>query len=379
MKILFVATVRSHIGQFHMPFIKKLKELGFTVDAAYHDNSKDKPGLDTSALDNVFEVPFTRSPYSLGNIKSIFILKNILKNGGYDAVHCHTPMGSVITRIAAKGFRKKGLKVIYTAHGFHFYNGASKKNWIVYYTVEKLLAKYTDCLITINEEDFELAENKLPAKKIYKVNGVGVDLNSFKPKTADEKAALREKYGYLKDDFLIIYPADFCYRKNHLMLLEALKLVIVKHKNVKLLLPGLQTENGDCVEFCKNSGLTDYVEFLDYRRDICDFAGMCDLSVSTSRQEGLPINLIEAMALGNPVVASNVRGNCDVVENGVTGYLVALNDFKSMAKSICELIENSTTAEDFSANAVSLVEKFGVEPVIGEMLKIYSDLDILKD
>ena len=379
MKILFVATVRSHIGQFHMPFIKKLKELGCTVDAAYHDNSADKPGLDTSAVDNVFEVPFTRSPYSFGNIKSIFILKKIIKNGEYDAVHCHTPMGAVITRIAAKGFRKNGLKVIYTAHGFHFYNGASKKNWLIYYNVEKLLAKHTDCLITINEEDYRLAKEKLNAVKIYKVNGVGVDLDSFKPKTPEEKVLLRKKYGYSPDDFLIIYPADFCYRKNHMMLLEAIRLVAEKHKNIKLLLPGLQTENAECVEFCNNIGLSDYVEFLEYRRDISDFAGMCDLSVSTSRQEGLPINLIEAMALGNPVVASDVRGNNDVVENGVTGYLVKLNDYSAMAEKICELIENRNTVKEFSENSLKLVGKFGIEPVIAEMLNIYSDLDLIED
>ena len=127
MKVLFVATVRSHIGQFHMPFIRELKKLGFTVDAAYKDNSADKPGLDLADIDNVFEVPFSRSPYSFSNVKAYFALKKVIDNGDYDAVHCHTPMGAVVTRLAAKRMRKKGLKVIYTAHGFHFYNGASKR------------------------------------------------------------------------------------------------------------------------------------------------------------------------------------------------------------------------------------------------------------
>lgn len=379
MKILFVATVRSHIGQFHIPFIKKLKELGFTVDAAYHDNSDEKPGLDTSVIDNVFEVPFTRSPYSFGNIKAYFILKRILKNGNYDAVHCHTPMGAVITRLAAKGLRKKGLKVIYTAHGFHFYSGASKKNWLLYFNVEKFLSKYTDCLITINQEDYDIARsNFFFTKKIVKVNGVGVDLKNFSPKSPEERSLLRSKYGYTDDDFLIIYPADFCYRKNHLMLLEAIKSVVKVHNNVKLLLPGLQTENAECVAFCKENRITEYVEFLDYRRDINDFAGMCDLSVSTSRQEGLPINLIEAMALGNPVVATNVRGNNDVVRDGITGYLVELNDSSSMAARIIELIENKNTFYEFSENSVSIVKEYGIEPVINEMVNIYTELGLIE-
>ena len=119
MKVLFVATVRSHIGQFHMPFIRELKKRGAVVDGAFRDNSADKPGLDLSELDHVFEVPFSRSPYSFSNVKAYFALKTVIENGNYDAVHCHTPMGAVVTRLAAKGRRKKGLKVIYTAHGFH--------------------------------------------------------------------------------------------------------------------------------------------------------------------------------------------------------------------------------------------------------------------
>ncbi|MCR5207529.1 MAG: glycosyltransferase family 4 protein [Eubacterium sp.] len=378
MKILYVATVRSHIGQFHIPFIKKLKELGCTVDGAYRDNSSDKPGLDTSALDNVYEIPFTRTPYSFDNIKAYFRLKKLLKANNYDAVHCHTPMGGVITRLAAKSLRKKGLKVIYTAHGFHFYNGASKKNWLLYYNAEKYLAKYTDCLITINREDYEIAKKDFSsAGSICKVNGVGVDFNKFTAKTAEEKKELRKRYGYSDEDFLIIYPADFCYRKNHIMLLEAVKLVYDKHKNVKLLLPGLQTENGECVRFCNENGLNEAVEFLDYRRDIYDFAGMCDLSVSTSRQEGLPINLIEAMGLGNPILASDVRGNNDVVEDGVNGYLVKLNDSAAMAERICGLIENREKLEEFSENGRRLSVKYGTEPVIEKMLKVYRSLELI--
>ena len=219
MKVLFVATVRSHVGQFHMPFIAKLKELGCTVDAAYRDNSDVKQGLDTSIIDNEYNLPFTRTPYSFGNVKALFGLKKIIDNGNYDAVHCHTPMGAVVTRLASIKARKKGLKVIYTAHGFHFYNGASKKNWLIYYNVEKYLSKYTDCLITINSEDFEIAKRDFTrAGEIIYVDGVGVELNQFKPKTEEEKSELRKKYGYSDDDFLMIYPADFCFRKNQTVL-----------------------------------------------------------------------------------------------------------------------------------------------------------------
>lgn len=378
MKVLFVATVRSHIGQFHMPFIAKLKEKGCTVDAAYRDNSDIKKGLDTSIIDTVYDIPFTRTPYSFGNIKALFELKKIINNGNYDAVHCHTPMGAVITRLAAKKARKKGLKVIYTAHGFHFYNGSSKKNWLIYYNVEKYLSKYTDCLITINSEDYKIAKKDFTKTGvIYHVDGVGVELNQFKPKTNEEVVALREKYGYSNDDFLMIYPADFCYRKNQIMLMKAMKIICDKYRNVKLLLPGLLDESEECREYCKLNGLENNVEFLGYRRDIYDFAGMCDLSLSSSRQEGLPINLIEALALGNPIVATDVRGNNDIVQDGYNGYLVKLNDFEAMADRICTLIEKPELLNEFSENCLKSVGKYGVEPVIENMLEIYKSLELI--
>ena len=378
MKVLFVATVRSHVGQFHMPFIKALKALGNTVDAAYRDNSADKQGLDTSALDTVYEVPFSRSPYSFDNVKAYKVLRRILKENDYDAVHCHTPMGAVVTRLAAKSVGKKNMKVIYTAHGFHFYNGASRFNWLVFFSIEKYLAKYTDCLITINEEDYRLALNKqFPAGQIVKVAGVGVDLSEFHPKTPEEKQSLREEYGFDRDAFIMIYPADFCERKNQLMLLRALEIVVRDHKNVKLLMPGLQKYIEPAETFCRENDLLPYVEFMGYRRDIFKLDALADISVSSSRQEGLPINIIEAMALGNPVVASDVRGNNDLVQDGVNGYLVPLNDSELMAKRINDFILNPALTEEFGKNSLEMVQPYSTEAVVAEMLRIYQSLDLL--
>lgn len=378
MKVLFVATVRSHIGQFHMPFIKKLKECGCTVDAAYKDNSDDKQGLDTSAIDTVYEVPFSRSPYSLDNIKAYKVLKTILSENDYDAVHCHTPMGAVVTRLAAKSARKNGLKVIYTAHGFHFYKGASKFNWIFFYTIEKYLSKFTDCLITINHEDYNLAKSKsFKADRILYVPGVGVDLSEFSPKTEEQKQRLRKEYGYSDADFIMIYPADFCERKNQMILLKALKIVTEKHKNVKLFLPGLQTYMAECEQFCRDNYLTDNVEFMGYRRDIYKLDAIADISVSSSRQEGLPINLIEAMALGNPIIATDVRGNNDLVQNGVNGYLIPLNDCELMADKINELIENPNLVVNFGRESLKQVNKYSVDAVLEDMVDIYKSLGLV--
>ncbi len=379
MKILFVATVRSHVGQFHMPFIRALKAQGHTVEAAYRDNSADKQGLDTSIIDKVYEVPFSRSPYSFDNVKAYRVLKKIIEENDYDAVHCHTPMGAVVTRLAAKNVRKKtGLKVIYTAHGFHFYKGASTFNWRVFFPIEKYLSQFTDCLITINSEDYQLATTSgFKTPKIVFVPGVGVDLSRFSPADAAEKAALREEYGIAQDAFVMIYPADFCERKNQLMLLKALKLVTEKYQNVKLLMPGLQTYIEPAKQYCEENNLLAYVEFMGYRRDIFKLDALADISVSSSRQEGLPINLIEAMALGNPIIASDVRGNNDLVQDGVNGYLIPLNDSEMMAQRMIELIENPARIEQFGKASLAGVEKFSIENVNCQLFEIYQSLGLM--
>lgn len=378
MKILFVATVRSHIGQFHVPFIRELKARGVEVHAAFKDNSADKPGLDLSAIDKTFEVPFERQPLRPNNIKAYRELKKIIDGNGYDAVHCHTPMGAVITRLAAKSARKKGTKVIYTAHGFHFFKGASIKNWMLFYPVEKYLSKYTDCLITINSEDCELAhKKKFRAGKIYKVHGVGVELDKFKAVDADEKARLRAEYGYDGDTFIMIYPADLSVRKNQPMLFDALQKIAEKNKNVKLLLPGQPIRLEEYKRMISERGIADNVEFLGYRRDINNLVGLSDLSVASSFQEGLPINIIEAMAMGNAIVATDVRGNNDAVEDGVNGYLVPVGDSDLMAEKILELMNDREKLRTFGENGLDMVKDFSTENVNREMLTIYGDLGLV--
>lgn len=378
MKILFVATVRSHIGQFHMPFIRELKARGVEVHTAFKDNSADKPGLDLSAIDKTFEVPFERQPLRPNNIKAYRELKKIIDGNGYDAVHCHTPMGAVITRLAAKSARKKGTKVIYTAHGFHFFKGASIKNWMLFYPVEKYLSKYTDCLITINSEDCELAhKKKFRAGKIYKVHGVGVELDKFKAVDADEKARLRAEYGYDGDTFIMIYPADLSVRKNQPMLFDALQKIAEKNKNVKLLLPGQPIRLEEYKRMVSERGIADNVEFLGYRRDINNLVGLSDLSVASSFQEGLPINIIEAMAMGNAIVATDVRGNNDAVEDGVNGYLVPVGDSDLMAEKILELMNDREKLRTFGENGLDMVKDFSTENVNREMLTIYGDLGLV--
>lgn len=367
MKFLFVATVRSHIGQFHMPLIRALKEAGHEVHAAFRDNSADKPGLDLSTIDKVFEVPFERSPYSPKNFRAYRVLKKIIDEGGYDIIHCHTPMGGVCTRLAARDVRKKGTRVFYTAHGFHFYKGAPLINWLFYYPVEKYLARFTDVLVTINQEDYDLAKKKrFKAGRIEKINGVGVDLSRFKPITEEEHLAARAEYGFSPEQFVMLYAADLSYRKNQPMLFRALARLKETHPNMRLLLPGQPILKEQYVEQCEALGISDMVQFLGYRRDIDRLLAACDCVVSSSRQEGLPMNLIEAAARGRYIIATDVRGNADVVNLCGYGALVKLDDDAGMAGEIVCLLSLSEMDKETSE-----IHNFSLYACISHMQKLY--------
>lgn len=368
MKVLYVATVRSHIGQFHMPFIKYLVEHGHEVHAAFRDNSADKQGLDLSVINKIFEISFERSPVKLKNISAYFDLKKVIDQGHYDIIHCHTPMGAVITRLAAGKARKSGTKVFYTAHGFHFYKGASKLNWLLFYPVEKLLSARTDILITINQEDYELAKlKKFRAKKIIKINGVGVDLSRFSIATEHEKQQMREKFGFKPEQFIMLYAADLSKRKNQPMLFRALANEKGKMPNAVLLLLGQPILRKEYEQQCEELGIADQVHFLGYRRDIDKFLAVSDCVVSSSRQEGLPINLIEASARGKYIIATNVRGNADVVKQSNYGTLVELNDDGAMSEEMLRLYQVGCPTR----TSVNEMAVYNQETIIEEMKKIY--------
>lgn len=366
-KVLFTATVDSHILHFHMPHIQWFKEQGYEVHVASNGATR-LPGVDQK-----FNVPFERQPLKMNSWEAYKVLKVLLDNNQYDIVHCHTPMGAVLTRFAAKNLRKEGTKVLYTAHGFHFFKGAPLQNWIIYYPIEKLLASFTDCLITMNGEDFQAAQDrKFKATEIKFVHGVGVDLERFQPPTEKQKQVLRQEYGFQQDDFVMIYVAELSPRKNQMMLIEVMKNLKEEFPQVKLLLVGKGDLHDQYQNEIHQSGLSEHIHLLGYRRDVDKLMRLSDIAVSSSRQEGLPVNVMEAMATGLPLVVTACRGNRDLVMQNINGYVTEIDDVPVFTERIKTLTTNELLKKRFGKRSIQLMEAYSLQAVMDELDVIYS-------
>lgn len=367
-KVLFTATVDSHILAFHLPFLKYFKEQGYEVHVATN-GTEEIPYCDKKIV-----IPFERSPFKLNNLKAIKLLRNVIEEEKYDIIHTHTPMGSVVTRLAAKKARKNGTRVIYTAHGFHFFKGAPLLNWLVFYPVEKYLSKYTDTLITINMEDYELAKNKFKkCKDVEYVPGVGIDEEKFNFKLSKkEQKEIRESLDLEEDDFVMIFPAELNKNKNQIMLINAMEELTKKYKNIKLLLPGKDSYNGFYQNTVKEKKLDKYIKFLGFRKDIPKLLKISDLAVATSKREGLPVNIMEAMYVGLPIVASNCRGNRDLVTDNKNGFLINLDSEVDFVESIKKIYSSNELKKEFSKESQEEIKKYMLDKIMTDMKKIYN-------
>ena len=269
MKILYTATVLSHICQFHLPHMQHLQEQGWEVHVAAHDNLAVKNGLQLKYCDKFIEIPFSRSPASPSNLKVYRQLRKLLSEEHYDVILCNTPMGGIVTRLAAKRTRRQGTKVVYMAHGFHFFKGSSKLSWLVYYPIEWYMAKRCDLLITINQDDYALAQKKFSKRtKIAHIHGVGVDEKRFHPATEAEQLAMRKAEGLAEDDFVILCTGELNENKNQKTLVSAAALLKDKIPNLKVLLAGNGPKEQELRDQIQAEGLEGIVKLLGYRSDL---------------------------------------------------------------------------------------------------------------
>ena len=370
-KVLFVATVvKTHIMEFHIPYLKMFKEMGWETAVAARNDYENPADCVIPYCDTYYNIPFERNPLKSGNLKAYKELKHIIDEGEYDIIHCHTPVGAMLTRLAAKQARKKGTKVFYTAHGFHFYKGAPAINWILYYPVEKWLSRYTDVLITINKEDYERAK-MFKAGKVCYVPGVGIDLKKFNAGYVN-KEQKRKEIGVSADDFVLLSVGELIPRKNHEVVIRALSVLkqLDKLNHIEYVICGRGSYEADLRKLAEGLEVADHVHFLGYRNDISEICNCADLFVFMSHQEGLPVALVEAMACGLPAVCSNIRGNTDLIEDGVTG-LLANNTPEEVAQSISKMKSDTALRNRVASAALQKIKQFDLSSVEDEMSKIY--------
>ena len=359
-KVLYVATVvKTHIMEFHIPYLKMLKEMGWDTAVAARNDYVDPDECEIPYCDSYYDIKFERNPFNPGNIRAYKQLKRIIDEGDYDIIHCHTPVGGCLTRLAASVARKKGSKVIYTAHGFHFYKGAPLLNWLLYYPVERFLARLTDVLVTINREDYERAKG-FRAKKVHYIHGVGVDTERFRK---DAGKLSREDLGIPQDAVVLLSVGEVNKNKNHGIVIEALK----DFPQARYVLCGDGPLLEDRKKLAENLGLSEKVHFLGYRNDVSRFYHMADVFVFPSFREGLPVSLMEAMASGVVCVASRNRGTRDLLPDSRLLF-DADNITELKQKLVAAITENQEN--EIKVNLEHLNE-YDLANVLSKMKEIY--------
>lgn len=371
-KVLFVASVAGHIKNFHTPYLKLFKDKGYTTYVAANWTLKENEKIDF--CDNFIQLPIERKPFSLKNIKAICKLKKLLKVEKFDLIHCHTPMGSVVARLSAKSSRKKGTKVVYTAHGFHFYKGAPLKNWIIYYPVEKICSRWTDCLITITNEDYKFAKKHFKnIKKIEHVNGVGMNAKRLeKGLTESEKNDIRENLKIKSDDIVFSYVAELNSNKNQMLLIHIIERLKDLYPNIKLLLIGNGPLKERYKEYIDENNLNEFIKLLGKRNDINELLSITDIYMASSKREGLPVNIMEAMYKGIPIVATDNRGHREIAMNSKNIFIE--KDITEMEQKVIDIISNMKNYKELSQEEHNDSKKYSIESVIERMNEIYADL-----
>lgn len=368
--MLMLATTAAMIEQFNKNNILILEEMGYEVHVA--GNWEQGNPISEERLEKFkewlgehhgrwYQIPAVRNPADLkNNLKAYKIVIKLIKENHYEFIHCHTPIGSVIGRIAAHFTH---TKIVYTAHGFHFFKGAPLKNWLLYYPVEKFLSRWTDVLITINSEDYERAKKKFHMKRLEKIPGVGIDLDKYGyiGITKEEK---RKELGISGGTVVLLSVGELIERKNHETVIRAIaRLREQTEIKIKYLIAGQGTLEEKYKRLIAELNLEQEVELLGFRNDISELCEASDIFLFPSAQEGLSVALMEAMASGLPCIVSDIRGNTDLITNGVGGFCVGYQDINEWAEKIKLLVLDKTTQEKMGKANREKIKNYSIERV----------------
>lgn len=375
-KALINASTASMIYQFNMENIAVLEELGYIVEVSANfevgNTISNEKIQDFKKILNKKNIKFynTNCPRNILALKDMLntykLLKQLADKEDYDLVHTQSPIGGVLCRLAFRNAIKRGTKVIYTAHGFHFYKGAPLKNWLLYYLVEKLCSYFTDVLITINKEDYALAQRKMKAKKIYYVPGVGIDLHKFSNVTVD-KAEKRKELGVPDNSVLLLSVGELNENKNHETVIRALSML--NDSKIFYIIAGIGDKKEQLENIISELNLENNIHIIGYRNDVNELLIAADIFVFPSFREGLSVALMEAMTCGIPIACSRIRGNMDLIDEDMGGVIFNPKSTEDIANALSKLLKSDLSIIGKYNN--EKIKDFDLEKVKNEMKKIY--------
>lgn len=316
------------------------------------------------------DVLFPRKVLAITNmVKAYHSLNNLMKKYKYEIVHCQAPISGVITRLATKKYRKQGVKVIYVAHGFHFFKGSPIKSWILYYPVEYICAQFTDCIVTINDEDYHRACGFYRSGKghVEYIPGVGIDIDKFKGN--NNRNEMLRSLSIPENSKVIVTVGELVPGKNHATGLKAFAKANLN--NTYYVICGIGRYESELRKLVYNLNIQEKVIFAGYRTDINEINQVSDLFLFPSIREGLPVSVMEAMASGLPVICSNVRGNRDLIIDGKGGYVLDKYDVEGFAKAIVLVLSDEKKIENMRKFNIDRINKYDKKIVDSKMKLIY--------
>ena len=366
-KILVTSTDLMMI-QFLVPHVIHLSQNGYQVDIACSDvggRMQEVRDALKGAARKIHVVRLVRSPASAKNLQGYREMKAIFAQNQYDIVWTNEPVMGVVTRLAANKARKKGTKVLYMTHGFHFFDGAPKANWIIYYPVEKFMSRMTDRIVTINHEDYERAK-KFHTKDVRYIHGIGV--NTDKLQINRQHSNIRKELNLSETAMLLLSVGELNPNKNHRVIIRALSLL--KDKTVHYIVCGKGELLDQLQKLAKEKGIAKQVHFLGYRKDVAEICAQADIFAFPSHREGLGLAPLEAMYSGLPLVTSAIRGPKDFMENGKTGFLCDPDDPEAFMRAIKRLKEDPELRRQCGLHNTDAVKPFLLENAKREILEI---------
>lgn len=364
-KVLFTASTYSHIRNFHLPYLKYFQSQGWVVHVACGGKEMELPGAD-----KITHLPFEKKMCALGNFKAALRLRKQIKREGYTLVTTHTSLASFFTRLALVGMKKRP-QVVNMVHGYLFDDDTPKLKRQILLMAERLMAPYTDLLLTMNWWDHAAARRYQLGKRVVKVPGIGVDFTRLDHVDLDWIKSKKNAFGIPEDGFILFYAAEFSGRKSQSILIQAMERL---PQNVFLILAGEGALMGECWDLVRKLGLDNRVIFPGHVSDVGKWYAMSDAAVSSSRSEGLPFNVMEAMYAGLPVVASSVKGHEDLIQQEKTGLLYPYGDVDACAGQILRLLCDPSLREKLISQAKENVLQYGLEKVLPIVIEQYESL-----